>query len=343
MTVHAKRNQASESDATNLSSSTTASVGATEKAKEKEEDTMPKSENKMAINGDEAEEDESEVKIATIADLSDEELLRLAPEFESNEEAIESLKSIRDVQRKHDEVFEEYVKAKNELEERFEKRFAPLFEERRVEIQRGKLPGFWARCVENCNILSSNITEKDAIALHYLEDLWCDTVTSDKPSADGLNPGSYVLNFRFRDNPFFTNQTLTKTYAMGKDSYDDFPEARGCDIFWKPGKNLTLKTFKKKNKSGKTIVKHEPADSFFNFFNPPDGLGAEDDLASDIENVVEADVELGEAIRNDFIPRALYYFLDMEEDEEEDEEDSEDEEDDEEIDLQPSAKAKTTL
>ncbi len=269
---------------------------------------MPKSKNETSMNGYEAEEG-SESKAIPGADLTDEKLRKLAPELD--EEAMESLKNVRDVQRKLDAVYEEYVKAKNELEERFEKQLAPLFEERRMEIQRGKLSGFWARCVENCNTLSSNITEKDTVALNYLDDLWCDTVTSDKPSADGLKPGSYMLNFRFRENPVFTNQTLTKTYAVDTNSFDDSPEARGCDISWKPGKRLTLETFKKKVVNGRTVVKREPADSFFNFFNPPDGLGSEDDdIANGIENVVEADVKLGKAIRYDFIPRALYYFLD---------------------------------
>lgn len=327
MTVHARKGGTGKSHSSNANFNATPSTGATEQAKEKEENRVDNSESKEDMNG-EGNGNEAEEKMVTAAELTDDELRKLVPELESNEEAMDSLINLRNLQRKHDSVFEEYVKAKNELEERFEKKFAPLFDERREEIQRGKLPGFWVRCVENCEILSSNITDKDATALHYLEDLWCDTVTSDKPSIDGLNPGSYVLNFRFRDNPFFTNQTLTKTYAMGKDSYDDFPEARGCDIFWKPGKNLTLKTFKKKNKSGKTLVRHEPADSFFNFFNPPDGLGLDDDMTSDIENVVEADVELGEAIRNDLIPRALYYFLDMEDDEEEEAEEESDEDDD---------------
>ncbi len=131
------------------------------------------------------------------------------------------------------------------------------------------------------------------------------------------------MHFKFRENPFFSNEVLTKTYAMSEDSFDDFPEARGCEINWKQGKNLTVRVFRKKAKNGRVLMKTEPADSFFNFFSPPDGLGDDADMKSDLENVVEADVELGEAIRNDLIPRALYYYLDMEDDDEEEDEDEE--------------------
>lgn len=106
---------------------------------------------------------------------------------------------------------------------------------------------------------------------------------------------------------------------MGKDSFDDSSKLRGCEIFWKPGMNLTMRKFMKKIKNGKTIVKREPADSFFNFFNPLDRLRVDHHMASAIDELIEADVELGEAIRNDLIPRALHYFLDVEEGEEEEE------------------------
>lgn len=60
---------------------------------------------------------------------------------------------------------------------------------------------------------------------------------------------------------------------------------QGCGINWNKGKNLTVKTIKKKQKhkargAVRTITKQVPADSFFNFFAPPI---VEDEEKVDIE------------------------------------------------------------
>lgn len=53
-------------------------------------------------------------------------------------------------------------------------------------------------------------------------------------------------------------------------------KCKGCPIDWKKGKNVTLKTVKKKQKHKsrglvRTITKTVQNDSFFNFFTPPAG------------------------------------------------------------------------
>lgn len=52
---------------------------------------------------------------------------------------------------------------------------------------------------------------------------------------------------------------------------------QGCKIDWKKGKNVTVKLVKKKQKHKnrssvtRTVVKQVQNESFFNFFNPPEG------------------------------------------------------------------------
>lgn len=51
-------------------------------------------------------------------------------------------------------------------------------------------------------------------------------------------------------------------------------KCRGCTINWNKGKNVTMKTLKKKQKHKsrgviRTITKTVQNDSFFNFFSPP--------------------------------------------------------------------------
>ena len=84
-----------------------------------------------------------------------------------------------------------------------------------------------------------------------------------------------------------------------------------------------------------------PCESFFNFFSPPKPPGDEESAASDIEERLELDYQLGEDIKEKLIPRAIDWFTgealqfeatldDFEEGEFEDEDDaSEDDEDEE--------------
>lgn len=55
-----------------------------------------------------------------------------------------------------------------------------------------------------------------------------------------------------------------------------FSSSKRCTIDWTKGKNVTLKTIKKKQKhkgrgTVRTVTKTVPNDSFFNFFTPPEG------------------------------------------------------------------------
>lgn len=85
-----------------------------------------------------------------------------------------------------------------------------------------------------------------------------------------------------------------------------------------------------------------PTESFFNFFSPPQPPTDDDDtVASDIEERLELDYQLGEDIKEKLIPRAIDWFtgeaLQFEElgeevdpDEFEDEDDEDEDEDDDE-------------
>ena len=85
------------------------------------------------------------------------------------------------------------------------------------------------------------------------------------------------------------------------------------------------------------MKKTVPTESFFNFFDPPKAPETdEDDAASDVEERLELDYQLGEDIKEKLIPRAIDWFTgealqfeEVDEDlEEGDFEDEDDEEDD---------------
>ncbi|CAO2584015.1 Nucleosome assembly protein 1-like 4 [Lemmus lemmus] len=86
-----------------------------------------------------------------------------------------------------------------------------------------------------------------------------------------------------------------------------------CTIDWKKGKNVTVKTIKKKQKhkgrgTVRTITKQVPNESFFNFFSPLKASGDGESLDEDSEFTLASDFEIGHFFRERIVPRAVLYF-----------------------------------
>lgn len=217
---------------------------------------------------------------------------------------------------------------------------ANLEEEKKDEDTQG-IPEFWLTIFKNVELLADMVQEHDEPILKHLTDIKVHYKEE---------PMGFVLEFFFSPNEYFENSVLTKSYDMKcmPDEEDPFsfegPEihkCKGTPIEWKKGKNVTVKTIKKKQKhkskgSVRTVSKTVQNDSFFNFFSPPtvsDDPDAEVD--EDTRALLTADFEIGHYIRESIVPRATLYFTgdalmdddyDDEEEEEEEEDDGEEEE-----------------
>jgi len=186
------------------------------------------------------------------------------------------------------------------------------------------LPKFWLHVFKNANeeSLMGFVEPHDEEVLSYMTDL---TVA--------MKTDGFTLHFHFKENPFFTNQELTKDYTF-RDGPDpkalleyDGPEivgCTGCHIDWKEGKDVTKMTMKVK-KIGKKGDRSSPAkdcpdspakdvtekvvtDSFFDFFDPP---VVEEDCEEDSTEdraALALDFDVGFAIKEKLIPRAVLYF-----------------------------------
>lgn len=250
-----------------------------------------------------------------------------------------SLAALKEIQDDHDKIYDEFEKERRALEEKYSELFNPLFDKRSDELKKGKIPQFWLTAFSNCEMISENLTDKDVAAMRFLTDVTCKEVSTAEAEASAsgsskLTAGSYTLSFKFDSNPFFSNEVLTKTYIMDDDDDGELDYSIGCKINWKPGKDLTTKLLKKKIRggrggAGKVITKKEPCDSFFNFFSPPsppaDGQELDEEELDSLEEVVGADFELGDTMRNDILARAVLYYLDEVEGDEEEEEDKNEE------------------
>ncbi|KAL2914490.1 histone chaperone [Polyrhizophydium stewartii] len=208
------------------------------------------------------------------------------------------------------------------------------------------IPQFWLQALKNLPYISNTITEDDEPALAHLVDI----------KLEYLEKPGFKLTFYFTENEFFTNKTLTKTYFLEEaedPSYGDvvFDHAEGTTIDWKEGKDLstTVEIKKQRHKATnktRTVKKTVPKETFFSFFSPPQMPDDEDEDEDaeaneefeDLEERIQVDYEMGEAIKDKIIPKAIDWFtgkaLDYEDQDEFDEfdEDGEDGEDDEEDD-----------
>lgn len=219
------------------------------------------------------------------------------------------------------------------------------------------IPDFWLNAMKNEETISDMIQECDEPILKHLTDIQLHFTSK----LAGNSDMGFVLEFVFDSNEFFTNTSLTKTYTMKCEpeaddpfSFDgpDIVACSGCTIDWSKGKNVTVKTVKKKQThkgKGQTRVVQKTIknDSFFNFFNPPEAPSpdADEDYDEDLQALLEADFEIGHFFREQLIPKAVLYFTgeaieedsDDEEDDDYDDDDGSDDDDDDDDDGRPPA------
>ncbi|KAK3169442.1 hypothetical protein OEA41_008825 [Lepraria neglecta] len=293
---------------------------------------------------------------------------------------------LKGVQKEHAKLEGEFQEEVLQLEKKYFTKYTPLYEKRAKivngaaeptedEIKAGEqddeededgkagtagdesmdqglagIPEFWLSAMKNQISLAELITDRDEPALKFLTDI----------RMEYLERPGFRLIFEFAENEFFSNKLITKTYFYQEESgyggefiYD---HAEGDKIDWKPSKDLTVRVESKKQRNKNTkqtrvVKKTVPTESFFNFFDPPKAPEADDnDAASDVEERLELDYQLGEDIKEKLIPRAIDWFtgealqfeevdddlaegdFEDEDDEDDDEEGSEERDDEEESD-----------
>ena len=105
-------------------------------------------------------------------------------------------------------------------------------------------------------------------------------------------------------------------------------KCEGTEIQWKEGKNVTEKKVKKKSKNkksgaSKTVNKVVECESFFNYFKTiemPDEKdlkeGDEDEEEKNLGDKMDEDFDLGNEFKDQLIPLALEYYMEVIEDDE---------------------------
>merc|ERR1712184_68967 len=177
------------------------------------------------------------------------------------------LKSLKKIQLESTKIEAKFYEEVHKLECKYHEMYKPLYDQR-SKITKGEyepnddecqwpsddeeedkgVPDFWLTIFKNVDMLQEMVQEADEPVLTKLTDI---TVTFSE------SPMGFTLHFYFAPNDYFSNSVLTKEYEMKCEPSEDDPfsfegpeifKCKGSTINWKEGKNLTVKTVKKKQK-----------------------------------------------------------------------------------------------
>lgn len=218
----------------------------------------------------------------------------------------ETQKALEDIDSCQNEIDALNEKASEEIlkvEQKYNKLRKPFFEKRNEIIK--KIPNFWVTAFVNHPQISAILEEEEEECLHYLNKLEVEEFEDIK--------SGYRIKFFFDENPYFSNDVLTKEFHLG--SSGD-PASQSTPIKWKENMDLAQRA-KDRMTQNKTNRKRafEPRTFFTWFTDHGDPSG--DDIA--------------EVIKDDMWPNPLQYFL-VPDIEVENGVDGEEEEDDGEVD-----------
>lgn len=172
------------------------------------------------------------------------------------------------------------------------------------------IPKFWLAVLQNCADIEPHITEKDEQLLAYLIDIRVQTTPA---SADGKE--GFTLAFHFAPNEFIEDAVIFKTYETNRDEFNEenFVSAKGTEIKWKKGKDLTVE-YVEVTRRGKKVVTEKDTESFFSFFYPPETPTQEQmremdpDQVNELQMTLGGDYEMGDVIRARLVPRVYGWF-----------------------------------
>jgi len=290
------------------------------------------------------------------------------PQAPPEAEEPQIVKDLKEIDDRYLKLEREYEKEINELMAKYNEKQRPFLEERAKVLAEGSdastgtpaLKSFWLQALQNHPAFEEEIESHDEPVLQYLKDI---TFTNLDPTD---RQKGCRFEFLFVANPYFENTVLSKEYHTSEKSpYTgdvDVLKTEASNINWKPGKDVTVEKVKKqtKGKKGKqSKEKEEPRPSFFrSFFRSmkkgaplPDDIdpheiamqfGGDDDDDDDMDEdkimelMMEQDLEVGEALRDNIIPFAVRWYtgeadprsMDSDDDEDEESEIEDDDEDD---------------
>jgi len=298
------------------------------------------------------------------------------------------VKQLKELDDKYLAIEKEYDAEVQKLLIQYTEKQQPLLDERKAvllakadgdnDTGTPAIAGFWRTALKNHPAFEDTIQNWDEPVLDFLQDI-------EKYHLDDADSSKgFKLVFKFAPNPYFEHTELVKEYVTEIEnpyySEIDVKEIKCTEIVWKEGKDVTIAKVAKKVKGGgakkakQKKEKEEPRASIFrDFFRSLSqesklteemrtrcramGMMEDDDSDEDeeddeqiLEYLMDADHQIGQAVRDNIIPFAVRWYTgeaapddDDDEwfgDEDEEEEEETDEEDEEDESASPKAKVK---
>ncbi|GBG29656.1 Nucleosome assembly protein 1;1 [Hondaea fermentalgiana] len=265
-------------------------------------------------------------------------------------------------------VQDEYFAARKALERDFREKFGSIFRRRAAVISGADdpeeaIPGFWYIALSRNNVVGELFADRDVEALEALEDIRCvDVPQSNDPNASQYG---FRLEFHFRENRFFENKVLHKTYRVPnmfmENSHPVLESIEGCLVVWKSDDvDLTRRRTRRGKIASSNMEsddgldddddededdgggdddldeEEEEEESFFLFFDAPwmehaKNLSHDAHTAAEHQILLEqvaADFRAGFEIHSKIVPEALRWFTGEAAAEDENDEDDDDDDDD---------------
>lgn len=182
-------------------------------------------------------------------------------------------------------------------------------------VEHKGIPGFWLTAMKFNPVLGMQIVKKDEKLLKDLYDI-------EYIKQEGSN--DFILKFHFHPNDYMQNTVITKRYIMEEE--EKIKQIDCTKIKWRAGMNLLEKEKPKKGKgkgkkNKKKAEEEEEEETFFRFFVAKEackGNPDEDDLEEEDEmrlDLLEEDFDIAVEIRDELLPHALEYYLNIVEEE----------------------------
>lgn len=240
----------------------------------------------------------------------------------------EALKGLESLSRQRVALLKEHQRELLELERNFLAKCSGLYEQRATIIssanragdasdastnlseknaENAGIPDFWLTVLLNHPEIKELIAESDAEALKYLKDV--------KISYPDDSFG-FILTFVFGDNPYFSQNILTKHYVLAEQEETPFmvnyvfDHCSGTTIEWRPGMNLCYKSVLRTQRhratnNVRTIKRLERVPSFFHFFGTSE---ERQNGEEEMEELERFDYEIGEIFKEQLIPFAFEWY-----------------------------------
>jgi len=168
---------------------------------------------------------------------------------------------LEEVQDKLEKLNEEAAEDIIKIEKRFNVKRAPFYKERNEVIK--KIPLFWKKAFMNHEVLCDCLSENDQKVFDFVTELTVDNFDDGK--------GGYGITFKFKSNPWFKNDTLSKEFRWSDEGQQSVQASK---IEWKEGEDP---------------FKGEDQESFFSMWFKTDEEDSIDEVAEIIKEEIWPD------------------------------------------------------